>query len=113
MSINKKRNQPFPGFIFILFILVLALASTGCGQRSGPEPSSLTAGQSITFQDDMGREVTVKPVERIVSLAPSSTEILFAIGVGDKVVGVDDYSNYPAEAAAISKVGPTTILVWR
>ncbi|NMA54983.1 MAG: cobalamin-binding protein [Firmicutes bacterium] len=105
MSINKKRNQPFPGFIFILFILVLALASTGCGQRSGPEPSSLTAGQSITFQDDMGREVTVKPVERIVSLAPSSTEILFAIGVGDKVVGVDDYSNYPAEAAAISKVG--------
>jgi iron complex transport system substrate-binding protein len=50
--------------------------------------------------------VTVNRPERLVSLAPSSTEILFALGLGDKVVGVDDYSNYPAAALTlIDKVG--------
>jgi iron complex transport system substrate-binding protein len=44
-------------------------------------------------------------VRRIVSLAPSSTEILYAIGVGDRVVGVDQYSDWPAEAAQVQRVG--------
>ena len=38
--------------------------------------------------------------ERIVSLSPSNTEILFAVGAGNKVVGVTDYCNYPAELEA-------------
>lgn len=42
---------------------------------------------------------------RIVSLAPSSTEILFALGVGDRVVGVDQYSDWPPEAAKVPRVG--------
>jgi iron complex transport system substrate-binding protein len=53
----------------------------------------------LTVKDDAGRMVTVarKP-QRIVSLAPSNTEILFAIGLGDRVVGVDKFSNYPPQA---------------
>ena len=42
---------------------------------------------------------------RIVSLAPSGTEILFAVGAGDKVVAVDEMSNYPEEANALPKIG--------
>src|SRR3990170_4807532 len=57
----------------------------------------------FTVTDDMGRNViiTVYPSKRIVSLAPSTTEILFALGLGNKIVGVDSYSDYPPEAKNI------------
>jgi iron complex transport system substrate-binding protein len=45
------------------------------------------------------------PAQRIVSLAPSNTEVLFAVGAGEQVVGRDDFSDYPAEAAALPSVG--------
>lgn len=45
------------------------------------------------------------PPQRIVSLAPSVTEILFALGVGDRVVGVSTYCDYPAEATKIDRIG--------
>jgi iron complex transport system substrate-binding protein len=46
-----------------------------------------------------------QPPQRIVSLAPSLTEILFAVGAGERVVGVTDYCRYPAAAARLPKVG--------
>jgi len=56
--------------------------------------------------DDLGWKITVdSPPERIISLAPSNTEILFALGLGKKVVGVTIYDNYPEEARDIAKVG--------
>lgn len=45
------------------------------------------------------------PAQRVVSLAPSNTEILFAIGAGDKVVGRDEFSDYPAEALDLPSIG--------
>jgi len=65
---------------------------------------------SFTIVDDYGRAVTLNGVpQRIVSVAPTPTEILFAVGAGDQVVGVDDYSDYPAETANITKVGSYTL----
>ncbi|MFO7173543.1 MAG: cobalamin-binding protein [Bacillota bacterium] len=60
----------------------------------------------MTVTDDEGRTVTI-PAEprRILSLAPSNTEILFALGLGDRVVGVDNFSDYPPEAASLPRVG--------
>jgi len=56
----------------------------------------------------MGRKVWVAQTpRRLISLAPSVTEILFALGLGDRVVGVTTYCDYPADAAAIEKVGDT------
>ena len=56
--------------------------------------------------DALGRLITFnKTPERIVCLAPSITEIVFALGLGDKVVGVDDYSNYPQEVNELVKEG--------
>jgi len=56
--------------------------------------------------DGLGRSVTMDTVpQRIVSLAPSNTEILFALGLGDQVVGVTEYCNYPEAAKAKPKVG--------
>ena len=62
--------------------------------------------RAVTLTDEAGREVRVpEGSQRIVSLAPSITEILFALGAGPRVVGVTQYSNYPPEAARLPKVG--------
>lgn len=64
------------------------------------------ASEGLTFTDGLGREVTLAaPAQRVVSLAPSNTEILFAVGAGDQVVGRDEFSDYPAEALNIDSVG--------
>jgi iron complex transport system substrate-binding protein len=53
-----------------------------------------------------GRTVTIAAVpERLISLAPSTTEILFAIGLAPKLVAADDFSDYPAEAKNLPKIG--------
>ncbi len=58
------------------------------------------------FVDEAGRKVKVpKEPRRIVSLAPSVTEILFALGLEERVIGVTEFSNYPPEAAGKPKVG--------
>jgi len=62
-----------------------------------------------TVVDEIGRTVAIKPLPaRIVSLAPSITEILFALGLDDRIVGVTSYCNYPLEAAKKDKIGDTT-----
>lgn len=59
-----------------------------------------------TFTDFLQREVTLnQPAQRIVSLAPSNTELLFAVGAGGQVVGREDFSDYPAEALELPSVG--------
>lgn len=59
-----------------------------------------------TFTDDLGREIALPKVpQRLVSLAPSVTEILYAIGLGDRVVGVTEFCDYPLDARTKPKVG--------
>ncbi|MGB8648509.1 MAG: cobalamin-binding protein [Anaerolineae bacterium] len=61
---------------------------------------------ALTLTDVAGRKVTLNGVpQRIISLAPNNTEILFALGAGPNVVGVDDFSDYPAETKALPKIG--------
>jgi len=83
----------------ILVSVVLGALLSGCrGGLFGPN--------TISVKDDTGREVTVpRRVQRAVSVAPANTEILFAIGAGQQVAGVDAYSNYPPEAESLPKVG--------
>ncbi len=65
-----------------------------------------TSAFPLTIVDDLGREVTLDaPAERVVSLAPSNTEVLFGVGAGDQVVGVTEYCNYPPETESIDKIG--------
>lgn len=68
------------------------------------EPTAAPAG--LTLTDGLGREVKLAgPAQKIVSLAPSNTEILFAIGAGKQVVGRDDFSDFPEAAKALPALG--------
>ena len=64
------------------------------------------AQAQIRVADDYGREVALAaPAQRVVSLAPHLTELMFAAGAGARLVGALEYSDYPAEAKALPRVG--------
>jgi iron complex transport system substrate-binding protein len=64
------------------------------------------ANAAITVRDDDGNMVTLqKPAQRVIAMAPHVTELLFAAGGGDKIVGAVNYSDYPEAAKAIPRVG--------
>ncbi|UVI32596.1 ABC transporter substrate-binding protein [Paenibacillus spongiae] len=68
--------------------------------------SSAATVYPLTVKDATNVEITFNAApQKVVTLVPSETEIMYAIGAGDQVVGVDDYSNYPAEAAEKTKIG--------
>ncbi len=69
-------------------------------------PAADATGRAVTVTDDYGEIVTIRGIpQRIVSLAPSNTEILYALGLEDRIVGVTDYCNYPPETSDKPKVG--------
>jgi iron complex transport system substrate-binding protein len=69
------------------------------------------ARAEVSVIDDTGRSVTLKaPAQRIVSLAPHLTELLFAAGAGTQVVGTVEFSNYPEGAKAVPLIGDSALL---
>ncbi|WP_010530000.1 ABC transporter substrate-binding protein [Lentibacillus jeotgali] len=104
---------------FILLLMVTLGLLVGCG--SGSSDAGNEAGSTddnaeqtetqesafpLTVTDASDNEMTIdeKP-ERIVSLIPSNTEIAFALGLGDEIVGVSDHDNYPEEVKEKKRVG--------
>jgi iron complex transport system substrate-binding protein len=99
---------------FPRLLAVLLFVASACGPAVTtlptpiPQPSVTAAAAAfpVTVTDFQNRSVTVptRP-ERIVSIGPSITEFLFALGAGPRVVGVDDFSDEPAAAGQLEKVG--------
>jgi iron complex transport system substrate-binding protein len=94
---------------FVIIAVTLLTVAIACGPvpiQPPTQPPNEPAAFPLTLTDDLNREVTVetKP-QRIVSLAPSHTEILFALGAGEQVVGVTTYCNYPREAETREQIG--------
>ena len=110
----------FRRLAFIL--LALGLILTACAPAATPistvipiettiqttAPTIAPTPVGITLTDGLGREVKLaSPAHKIISLAPSNTEILFAIGAGSQVVGRDKYSDYPDAAKSVIDIGDT------
>ncbi len=109
--------------LLMAVLLAASLAVAGCGSGTETNTSSETTAAPgntdttqpvtsvfpVTVVDDSGNTVTI-PAEpkRIVSTAPANTETLFALGVGDRVVGVTSLDDYPPEVADIAKIGDYT-----
>ncbi|MBB4823327.1 iron complex transport system substrate-binding protein [Sporosarcina luteola] len=112
--------------LFSLFVVLSLALLAGCGSKSDESPkqqaqdetpttetTDKTQGEEqdshlfpVTFTDDVGREVTIeKDPETLISIQTSTTEILYALGAGDRLIGVSDYCNYPTEALEVQKVG--------
>jgi iron complex transport system substrate-binding protein len=103
-TLKMKKRILFPLLLTLASILVLA----GC--TPGANPPIETATESppgpIEITDGLGRQVRLAaPAQRVVSMAPSNTEILFAIGAGDQVVGRDEFSDFPSQAVDLPSVG--------
>ncbi len=87
---------------------MLVTAPAGCAKKAADDGGAAQqqAAFPVTLTDDAGRQVTIaKKPERIVSLAPANTEIVYALGALDRVVGVTTFDDYPPEASTIAKVG--------
>ncbi|MBG9455506.1 metal ABC transporter substrate-binding protein [Lysinibacillus sphaericus] len=98
-----------------LSVLMLVLVLVGCGTKEDTKKDAVSKEDqqvektSYKVKDDRGVEVEFNAVPKtIVSLQPSNTEILFALGVGDKIVGATEYDSYPEEAQKIERVSDST-----
>ena len=107
----------------LLAMMMLVMGLAGCGEKakdstlvetgaivpdenSGEVTSVADTEYPLNFTDSYGNVVTIEAEpQTIVSVAPNMTELLYELGVGDKVVGRTDYCDYPAEALAVESVG--------
>lgn len=100
----------------LCMVLAFALVLGGCswfqGEQPlepdppGPDNGTQEPARPISLVDDFGREVELEgPAQKVISLVPASTEIMFALGLGERVVGASEYCNYPEAALAIPRVG--------
>ena len=100
-------------YIIIAAIVIIALIVSAAFvylNYNSANQNKTTSQQNISLVDDEGYVTNLTTVpQRIVSLAPSCTQILFAIGLGDKVVGVTTYDNYPYNFTAWVAAGNMTI----
>jgi iron complex transport system substrate-binding protein len=95
-TIDRALGRPARGLV-LAAAATLALSATSAIGADDAYP--------LTVVDDEGTEVTLEVhPERIISLSPSNTEIVFALGAGDRLVGGTDYDDYPPEAVELTDV---------
>jgi iron complex transport system substrate-binding protein len=107
------RARVFSLFAILFIVLTVGSSAVDVTAQATPVPAACaatpiarTTAFPLTIEDDAGRQVVLdRAPSRIVSIAPSNTELLFALGLDDRVVGVDTYSNFPPEATHKPQMG--------
>lgn len=94
-------------------MVLVFVASMGCTRSPEPSIGPTTATRpatGIVIRDRLGRDVVfAEPPQRIISLWPATTELMFAIGAGAQLVGATDHCDYPAAAKQLPRVGAGTL----
>ena len=88
----------------LIVFVIIAMLVTACQNPS--EDVGIKSENNINIIDMKGKTIVLdKLPDRIVSLSPSNTEIVFALGAGDKLVGITSFCDYPDETSDIEKIG--------
>ena len=95
---RRIRHRAGAALLALLTLPTVACARSDTAAGGGPPSTGASAAFPVTIDEPGGAVTIAAPPVRIVSLSPTATEMLFAIGAGDEVVAVDDQSNYPPEA---------------
>ncbi len=106
MIIHRMHRIAYMHSRFALALTVPLFAAALCEAADSAPPPPSTMAANIEVIDDRGVSIQLaQPAERIISLAPSLTELLYVAGAGDKLVGVVEYSDYPEEALSLPLIG--------
>jgi iron complex transport system substrate-binding protein len=97
--------------VFVLAVcLIIACSPSTAVPRAPSTPAPTSSAAAPTATDDRGHELSLRSAAmRIVSLVPGATEIVFALGQGARLVAVDEFSDYPVEARALTHLGGVEI----
>ncbi|GAJ41005.1 ABC transporter substrate-binding protein [Saccharococcus caldoxylosilyticus] len=107
-----RKWKQYIALLVVVLTFGLLFGCSGANESKAPANKEATkteqsqAAFPVTVKDGLGEEVTIKSEpKKIVSLIPSNTEIAYALGLGDKIVGVSDFDNYPEDVKKKEKIG--------
>jgi iron complex transport system substrate-binding protein len=108
----KKIIKNLTAIIASILMLATLMACTGNDKTDNSTETKKEAAQTVypyTFTDSKGKDVVIESEpKKIISVAPSVTELVYALGKGDQLIGRTDYCDYPEEAKAVDSIGSLT-----
>lgn len=110
--LHNSSNLPLKQIAMALLLACAVVVADACSKPT-PQPASETTSGSRNVVDEAGRRVTIPvKIDRIISLAPNLTEIVYAIGAGNRLVGNTQYCDYPAEAKTSQRLATRCTRAW-